>query len=184
MYRCRGCGLEVWKSTPASPIFLFALGSVGLTFMIPLCLNQGWNLSWQLYGIGFVLFAGLGLGLTCLVDSAFNQLTPRFPTCVLLAKRNLRFQGAVSAAVFSLDSGSRGFCNLLCGSFWRQGLVGERLLMRKGIPLPDSARFRVRGAAEAYTFVTETQPKSGPVGHPQICRIIEPASPKVTCKEF
>lgn len=55
--------------------------------------------------------------------------------------------------------------------------------MRKGIPLPDSARFRVRGTVKAYTLVTETQPKSDPVGHPQICRIIEPASPKVNFKE-
>ena len=84
MYGCRGCGLEVWKSTPASPIFLLALGAFGLAFMIPFCLNQGWNLSWWLYGVGFVLFAGLGFGLTCLVDSAFNQLKPvpdACPTC-------------------------------------------------------------------------------------------------------
>lgn len=85
-YGCRGCGLEVWKSTPASPIFLFALGVFGLAFMVPFCLNQGWELSGQLYGVGFVLFAGLGLGLTCLVDSAFNRLKPLPDACFTCGK--------------------------------------------------------------------------------------------------
>ena len=80
-YGCRGCGFEFWKSTPASPIFLIALGSVGLAFMIPFCLNQGWELSWWIYGVGFVVLAGLGLGLTCLVDGAFDMLNPIPDAC-------------------------------------------------------------------------------------------------------
>ena len=100
MYGCRGCGLEVWKSTPASPIFLFALGAFGLGFMIPFCENQGWNLSWLLYGVGFVLFAGLGFGLTCLVDSAFNQLKPLPDACPTCGKKLEVLGGGFSHSFF------------------------------------------------------------------------------------
>ncbi len=53
-----------------------------------------------MYGAGFVLFAGLGFALTCLVDSAFDRLNPVPDACPTCGKKLEVLGGGFSHSFF------------------------------------------------------------------------------------